>query len=133
MQFSHSNWRLRPWSVFGFCALVLSIGCIGLEITQMNVRFALMIEDMTAHGPHLFATLNGVPYCDYFSPWLCCAWLTSLGGSAVNLFTLALPSILLGSYTVMMVWIIGEKIREGIGTGAAALLLVTPEFVGLFT
>ncbi len=133
MQLSHSDWRLRPLHVFFFCTLLLSIGCIGVEITQMNVRFALMVEDLSAHGPHLFATLNGVPYCDYFSAWLCCAWLTSLGGSAVNLFTLALPAILLGSYTVTMVWIIGEKIREGIGTGAAVLLLATPEFVSLFT
>jgi hypothetical protein len=104
-----------------------------VEITQMNVRFALMVEDLSAHGLNLFATLNGVPYCDDFSPWLCCAWVTSLGGTAVNLFTLALPAILLGSYTVMMVWIIGEKIREGMGTCAAVLLLVTPEFVSLFT
>ena len=130
---SHPCWRLRPLFIFFSCALLLSIGCIGLEITQMNVRFALMVEDLSAHGLHLFATLNGVPYCDYFSAWLCCAWLTSLGGTEVNLFTLALPAILLGSYTVMMVWVIGEKIRRGIGTCAAVLLLVTPEFVSLFT
>ena len=129
----HSGRRLRPLFIFFSCALLLSIGCIGLEITQMNVRFALMVEDLSAYGLHLFATLNGVPYCDYFSAWLCCAWLTSLGGTAVNLFTLALPAILLGSYTVMMVWVIGEKIRRGIGTCAAVLLLVTPEFVSLFT
>ena len=133
METFHSCRRLRPLLVFLFCAVLLSIGCIGLEITQMNVRFALMVEELSVHKPHLFATLNGVPYCDYFSPWLWCAWLTSLGGRAVNLFTLALPAILLGSYTVMMVWVIGEKIREGIGTAAAVLLLVTPEFVSLFT
>ena len=133
MRFSHSSRRLRPLFIFITSALLLSAGCIGLEITQMNVRFALMVEDLSAYGPHLFATLNGVPYCDYFSSWLCCAWLTSLGGTAVNLFTLALPAILLGSYTIMMVWVIGEKIRRGMGTCAAVLLLVTPEFVSLFT
>jgi len=133
MQCAHPHSRLRPLFIFIFCTLLLSIGCIGTEITQMNVRFALMVEELSTNGFHLFTTLNGVPYCDYFSTWLCCAWLTSLGGTVINLFTLALPAILLGSYTVMMVWIIGEKIRRGIGTGAAVLLLVTPEFVSLFT
>ena len=125
--------KTGPLFIFVVTAFLLLTGVIGTEITQMNVRFALMLDEITSRGPSMFAALNGIPYMDYFSPWLLCAWVTSLCGRAVTLTGLALPAILLGAYTSMMVYLIGERVRKGIGLCAVLLLLITPEFSALFT
>ena len=122
-----------PVRVFLVTALLMLIGTVGTEITQMNVRFALMVDEITRLGPKPFAVLNGIPYMDYFSGWLLVAWLTTFCGRAVTLTGLALPAILLGAYSAMMVYLIRERVRKGVGLGAAMLLLITPEFTVLFT
>lgn len=125
--------KKEPVRIFILTAVLMLIGVIGTEITNMNVRFALMVDDITRQGPGMFATMNGVPYLDYFSTWPLAAWLTSFCGRAVTLVGLALPAILLGAYTSMMVYLTGERVRKGVGLGAVMLLLITPEFSALFT
>ena len=122
-----------PVNIFILTAFIMLTGTIGTEITQMNVRFALMIDEINRCGPEMFAILNGVPYLDYFSSWLLVAWLTSFCGRAVTLTGLAFSAILLGAYTAMMVYVTGERVRKGVGLGAVMLLLITPEFTFLFT
>ena len=125
--------RNMPANIFMLTAFLMLTGVVGTEITQMNVRFALLVEEINRSGPGMFPLLNGVPYLDYFSSWLLAAWLTSFGGRVVTLTGLALPAILLGAYTAMMVYLIGERVRKGVGLGAVMLLLITPEFSALFT
>lgn len=124
--------KKEPVRIFIITAIIMLTGVIGTEITHMDVRFALMVEDINKHGLGLFSTINGNPYLDYFSSWILISWLTSLCGHAVTLTGLALPSILLGAYTCMMVYLTGEKVRKGVGLGAVMLLLITPEFSTLF-
>ena len=125
--------KREPVKIFILTAIIMLIGVIGTEITQMDVRFALMADEISKHGAGMFPSLNGVPYLDYFSSWLLAAWLTSFCGRAITLTGLALPSILLGAYTCMMVYLTGERVRKGVGLGAVMLLLITPEFSTLFT
>lgn len=124
--------KKEPVKIFIITALIMLTGVIGTEITHMDVRFALMVEDINMHGLGLFSTINGKPYLDYFSSWMLFSWLTSLCGHAVTLTGLTLPSILLGAYTCMMVYLTGERVGKGIGIGAVMLLLITPEFSTLF-
>ena len=125
--------KTGPVWIFTATLFLLLAGTIGTEITQMNVRFALMIDEITRRGTGMFAALNGIPYLDYFSGWLLCAWMTSLCGRAVTLAGMALPAILLGAYTAVMVYLIGERVRKGVGLGAVMLLFISPEFAFLFT
>lgn len=127
-----SNFRNMPLFCFGISFCLFSLGAIGTEITKIDIRFALMVQDMTFHGLGLFPTLNGVEYGDYPSGWIFCSWLTTFGGHLMSLWTLILPTILAGAYTVTLVYLTGEGFRKGVGFTAVMFLLVTPEFLSLF-
>ena len=83
-----------------FVMVMLSIGTLGMEITRINIRFAMMTQEMAEHPLGLFPTLNGEPYADYPSLYNLLSYLTSGGGRHVTRFTLALPSILFSCYVV---------------------------------
>lgn len=112
--------------------VLLSIGAIGTEITKIDVRFAVMLQDMAQHGIGIFPTINGVEYCDYPSGWFCVSWLATFGGRLVTLWLMSLPAILCCSWTMAAVCLIGERVRRNSGVLAAAFLLVTPEFLNFF-
>ncbi len=44
---------------FGIAFALLSLGTIGTEVTKIDIRFALMVQDMALHGLGMFPTLNG--------------------------------------------------------------------------
>lgn len=121
----------------GFAALalvlLLIVGAAGTEITRIDIRFALMVQDMARHGWGCFPTINGVEYGDYPSGWVFLAYLTTLGGRFMYLPLLALPCIAAGALTIAATWLTGERIGKNIGLYAAAFLLVTPEFLMFFT
>ncbi len=127
-----SGIRLMAASCFLTTFILLSLGAIGAEVTKIDIRFAIMVQDMAAHGIGIFPTIHGVEYADYPSGWVIASFLTSLGGRFVSLWTLALPAILCASWTVAAVCLIGERFRRGTGLLAAALLVVTPEFLRFF-
>lgn len=119
-------------AVFLGTLAVLSLCTIGSEITKIDVRFALMVQDMAKHGITVFPTVNGVEYGDYFSTWTILSYLTSAFGRFVNLFTLTLPTMICGAYIVAMTYLTGEKIGKNVGLYAAALSLVTFEYMASF-
>lgn len=127
-----SGIRLMAAGCFLATVVLLSLGAIGTEITKIDIRFAIMVQDMAAHGIGVFPTIRGVEYADYPSGWVAASHLTSLGGRFVSLWTLSLPAILCAGWTVAAVCLIGERFRRGTGLLAAALLLVTPEFLRFF-
>jgi len=127
-----SGKKYAPFLCFAITAALFSIGVIGTEITKIDIRFALMVQDMARHGAGLFPTVNAVEYCDYPSGWIACSWLTTFAGTKVTLWLLSLPTILLGAYTMMMTYLTGERIGEKIGLVAVMLLLITPTFLQLF-
>jgi len=110
---------------------ILLLGGYGTEITQIDIRFALMVQDMTRYGIGLFPTINNVEYGDYPSGWVWCAWVTTFGGRLVNQWLLTLPCIIAGITTLVMTWRTGECIGSKIGLYAAALLWGTPGFLYL--
>ncbi|MGN0872751.1 MAG: ArnT family glycosyltransferase [Victivallales bacterium] len=117
---------------FAITFVLLSLGTIGTDVTKIDIRFALMVQDMALHGLGMFPTLNGVEYGDYPSGWVFCSWLATFGGSQVSLWLLSLPAILLGAYTMAMVYLTGELSGKNTGLAAVMFLLVTPEFLKLF-
>lgn len=123
-------------SPFWFCFLttfcLLSLGAAGVGISKLDIRFALMVEDMSRHGIGLFATLNGWAYPDYPSPYVVLSWITCGFGRWITLWTLSLPSILLGAYSIAMTLLIGEKQRKGLGVYAAALSFFSFEYLYVF-
>jgi len=128
--------RIASASPFWFCFLttflLLSLGTVGVGITKLDIRFALMVEDMSRHGIGLFATLNGWAYPDYPSPYLIASWLTCGAGRWITLWNLTLPTLLLGAYSIAMTLLIGEKQRKGLGIYAAALSFFSFEYLYVF-
>ena len=116
-------------AAFAAAALFLSLGAAGNEITRIDVRFAVMVDDLRIHGAGVFPTINGFPYPDYFSPLVLLAYLTTFGGRWINLWSLSLPAILCGSALFALVVAIGEHRRRGAGVFAAALLAMSWEFL----
>lgn len=128
-----SAWmKKHPFLFFCSIAALLSLSIAGLEITRIDVRFALMIGEMTKSFPGIFPTINAVEYPDYFSPWFYCAYLTTLGGHWINLWSLALPSILAGAYTIFMTWKTGSLFSERIGFYASLFSFLAFEYTGVF-
>lgn len=133
--FLESEWVKRHAGLlcFGIFTVLFALGAIGTEITRIDIRFALMVQDMTLHGLGLFPTVNAVEYGDYPSGWVLCSWLTTFGGRHVSLWLLTLPAILLGAYTMMMTYLTGEQFGRHIGLAAVLFLAITPEFLKLLT
>ncbi len=122
----------HPWMVFFVVLAALSLGTIGVEITRIDVRFALMAQDMGRVGIGIFPTVNGVEYADYPSGFMILAWLTTLCGRMVTLWQLTLPSLILGAYIVTMTLRIGEKAAPYVGIAAAGLLVMSSEVLNVF-
>ncbi len=119
------------YGLFRFAMLVFIIGTAFMVPAKINVRFALMVEEMFRHGFTIFPGINGYPYPDYFSTWMATAWLTSGGGiprlTHLQLF-IALPTMLCGAGAVQLTFKIGERLRRGAGLPAALLLLLVESF-----
>ncbi|MDR0932786.1 MAG: hypothetical protein LBM70_07205 [Victivallales bacterium] len=131
-QLFRPKFRLSPPLICFLTAFVLfSIGTIGTEITAIDVRFAIMAQDMARHSLGIFMTVNGVEYTDYPSGWMLFSYLSTLGGRFVNLWTLTLPSLLAGSYLIATTCAIGERYKRGIGICAASILFLTMEFLNI--
>ena len=123
----------RIAALIGFLFTVLSLGTAGTETTRINIRFALMTEEMSGHALGLFPTINGHPYPDYPSLYNFLSYLTSCMGCWLNHWTLTLPTILLGCYVVAMTAAVGERLRRGIGFHAALFSLLSYEYINIFT
>ena len=116
-----------------FMFAVLSIGTAGVEITKIDIRFALMTAEMAEYGVGLFPTMNGQPYADYPSLYNFLAFLTSCGGRWLNAWTLALPTILLSCYIVAMTAKIGERLQPGSGLCTALFTAFSYEYMCIFS
>ena len=126
------NKLISGWpAVAGVSVLLLSLGTMGIEITKIDIRFALMVQDMALHGIGVFSTINGVAYGDYPSGWLVASYLTTLGGNFVTHWLFTLPTILAGAFMVTMTYLTGERLGKNTGLLAAVFLLITPEFIHL--
>ena len=115
-----------------FMFVVFSLGAIGVEISRINIRFALMTREMADHPLGLFPTLNGQPYADYPSLYNFLSYLTSFGGRLVTRFTLVLPTILLGCYVVAMTAKTSDLLKPGTGLCAAMFSLLSYEYLNIF-
>lgn len=115
-----------------FMFVVFSLGSAGVEITRINIRFALMSEELAKGNWGLFPTINGQPYADYPIACNVLSYLTSFGGRWLNRWTLVLPTILLGCYTVVMTALSGEKLQRGLGIYAALFSLLSYEYLNIF-
>lgn len=124
--------KQHPFAAFFWGSfLFFSLATAGTEINKLDIRFAIMLQDMARHPFGLFPTVNGIPYADYFVPWFFLPYLTTFCGRFVTLWTMSLPSMLLGSFLVAMTYRIGE--REGRGQGFSAALLLLSVFEVIFT
>ena len=122
----------NPFLFFLSVFALFSFSIAGLEITRIDVRFALMLEDLINHPVGVFPTINGVEYPDYFSTYFLCSWLTTLGGRWVNLWSLVLPSLLLGAWTVFMTWKTGSLFSKETGFYAALFSFLSLEYLSVF-
>lgn len=118
-----TQWFDRPGNWFFLVFVLLAIATIWQVPTHIDVRFALMAQDVSLHGFCPMPTVNGVPYGDYFAPWVWLSWLTTCGGRFVHvLFLLILPSILALAWTACLLFRLSERFQKG--TGALAVLLL---------
>ncbi len=126
------NRMLSRWpAIAGVSFLLFSLGALGVEITKIDIRFALMMQDMALHGIGVFPTVNGVEYGDYPSGWVIASYLTTFGGRFAARWLVMLPAILAGTFTVTMTYLAGERAEKNVGLLAAVFLMVTPEFIHL--
>ena len=116
-----------------FVLVMLSIGTSGMEITRINIRFAMMTQEMAYRPIGCFPTINGEPYADYPVLYNLFSYWTSLGARAVNAFTMSLPTILFAVYTLVMTAKVGDRIRPNLGFAAALFSLVSFEYLNIFT
>jgi len=129
MRSMNSDRRRMAFGLFGLVFGLLSLGAIGVEITKIDIRFALMVQDMAFHKIGIFSTVHGVEYGDYPSGWMIFSYLTTFGGRLVTRWFVTLPAILAGAYLVTMTCLTGERLEKHTGLLAAAFLLITPEFI----
>ena len=112
---------------FSLLALFL-LGSAGLECVKIDVRFQFMTGDMTDHPIGPFPTVFGNPYYDYPSTLFILSWLATFCGHMVTRWTVTLPSMICGAYSIAMTWKIGEKAEKGLGLWALMLSLVSFEY-----
>lgn len=131
--------RIKEWiaghpiaSLTLFMFAVFTLGTIGVEIARINIRFAMMTEEMGEQPLGLFPTLNGQPYADYPSLYNLLSYLTSGGGRFVTRFTLVLPTILLSCYVVAMTAKTSDLVKPGTGLCAALFSLLSYEYTNIF-
>jgi len=110
-------------AVFWLVLCVTGLASACQEITRIDVRFALMVQDMAKHGMGVFATVNGCEYADYPSVFVACSYLTTLGGRFLNLWSLTLPTQICGALCCALIYGIGEKLRKNAGLCGVLLLL----------
>ncbi len=124
---------LRHRRALVFCGtfILLSLNLWSNEIVRLDVRFALMVQEMAVRPVGCFPTINGQPYCDYLSAMPFFSYLVSGGGRWLNYFTLALPTLLFSAYIALKVFDIGEALRRNAGWLAVMMLLFCYEYVNL--
>lgn len=104
------------------------LGSVGLECVKIDVRFLFMTGDMTDNPIGPFPTVFGNHYYDYPSTMFILAWLATFCGHVVARWTVTLPSMVFGAYSIAMTWKIGEKAEKGLGLWALMLSLVSYEY-----
>lgn len=131
--------RIEEWiakhpvaSLTLFMFAVFTIGSIGVDVIRINIRFALMTQEMAEHPLGLFPTLNGEPYADYPAFYNLLSYLVAIGGRWVNRLTLVLPTILFSCYVVAMTAKTSELVKPGTGICAALFSLFSFEYVNIF-
>ncbi len=128
--------RLRrlpvPVLLFASVFALLSLGVVCVEITKIDIRFALMVQDMAANGLGVFATVNGVEYADYPSAYVFLSYVTTFDGRWINAWSLFLPSITFGSFVVAMTWAIGARVGRGVAWCAVALEVLSFNYLSSF-
>lgn len=117
--------------IFVFTAIIFSLWLNFNEIIAIDIRFALIVEDMRYHGIQLFATVNNQPYADYLSPYVFLSYLTTFGGLWINMWSLSLPTILLASYVTAMTYKIGARVKPTIGVYSVAFVFLTFEYINI--
>lgn len=104
------------------------LGSVGLECVKIDVRFLFMTGDMTDNPIGPFPTVFGSHYYDYPSTLFILSWLATFCGHMVARWTVTLPSMIFGAYSIAMTWKIGEKTEKGLGLWALMLSLVSYEY-----
>lgn len=104
------------------------LGSVGLECVKIDVRFFFMTGDMTDYPIGPFSTIFGEPYYDYPSTTFILSWLATLCGRIMARWTVTLPSMIFGAYSIAMTWKIGEKAEKGLGLWALMLSLISFEY-----
>ena len=85
------------------------LGSAGLECVKIDVRFLFMTGDMTDSPIGPFPTVFGEPYYDYPSTMFVLSWLATFCGRVVARWTVTLPLMVFGAYSIAMTWRNGEK------------------------
>ena len=116
-------------TVFFSLLTVFLLGSAGLECVKIDVRFLFMTGDMTDNPIGPFPTIFGNPYYDYPSTMFILSWLSTFCGHIVARWTVTLPSMIFGAYSIAMTWRIGEKAEKGLGLWALMLSLVSFEYL----
>lgn len=125
-----SRHEVAAITIFMFVAL--SLGSAGVEITRINIRFALMSEELATRPWGLFPTINGYPYADYPVLFNLMSFFSGGCGHWINRWTLILPTLLLGCYTVAVTGAIGDRIQRGLGVYAVLFSLLSYEYLNIF-
>ena len=124
-----SFFRRHPFSGIFFSLLALFIlGSAGLECVKIDVRFFFMTGDMTANPIGPFPTIFGSPYPDYPSTLFILSWLATACGHIMARWTVTLPSMICGAYSIAMTYEIGERAEKGLGKWALILSLLSFEY-----
>ncbi|MCF6177507.1 MAG: glycosyltransferase family 39 protein [Victivallaceae bacterium] len=114
--------------IFTVGMIAFLAGLYSQEIIRINIRYAIFAFEMKQYGMQLFPTLYGKPYLDYFSPFIILTYITTWGGTWINMLTLTIPTAIAGALTLVVTYLIGEQVNKKLGLYAVLICLMTYTF-----
>ena len=111
--------------IFILGLIVYLYGLASQEVVMICVRFGLFVSEMNQYGISFFPTLYSFPYTDYPSTGMIMMYFASCFGKYINMFTLALPSAVMGSLTLEIIYLIGLRQSKIFAWHAVLLTLMS--------
>lgn len=110
--------------------MIVFLCCPAPEFIGFNPRFAVFAQEMLRNGPTFFPTTYGSPYPDYPASSTFLIYLASLPFGRVTPLTGILPTAVVSSLILVVIYRIGEIRSRTKGLVAVLFALFTAEFLG---
>ena len=112
-------------------AVISLSGLYSMEFMRINTRFALFVSEIRQYGLGLFPSIYGKPYTDYPVMLTALMYLSSLGGTHLNMLTATVPNALAGITVLIFTFLLGERVRHHLGIYGAGMCLLSFEFLNI--